>query len=537
MEKAAPSAMRGARRTAERDGASVQGAPATLRFVGRQAELDVVRESFEAAMRGRGSILAIGGEAGIGKSRLAWEAVRFARAVAGRGGIGRCLDFAPSPLGPFIDALRDAGVTPPAQSAEWEIAEKRARLEALAGALRGAARDSALVLVIDDVQWADEGTRDALRFLAPHVHEMRLLLIASYRDDELGPSHPLRAMLAALVRYPAVRRIVLGPLTEFEMKVLLRNATEGRRQALADRLPAIAALAEGNPFVAEELVRNLVDGLETPLGASLSVREAVVRRLDSMATDHRRIVVRASVIGRDFDSAQLARLAGRPLEMVRDALASAIALALIAERAGMPGTYSFRHGLTQRVLVNELLSEERRELHATIAADIEARDGASDRAAELAHHWWEAGDRVRAARYARAAGDAAAAAGLASDAVAAYERALGSGSLDPADRATLERTLAAARDRAAQAGIGDEGAPLAALEAAPKNRQGRTAAELTRREREVSIGVAAGKTNRTIAEELFVSERTVEDHVGAMLRKLGLKNRAELAAFVARAEA
>jgi DNA-binding CsgD family transcriptional regulator len=695
MEPAGPFALRVARRGLERSGARSNAS--NERFVGRQPQLDLFRERFEDAASGHGSIVLVGGEAGIGKSRLTAECLRFARARGARAASGSCLDFAPAPFAPFLDALHELGAVPPSDAADWSRADKRARLETLAGALRELARAAPLVVAIEDVHWADESTRDFIRFMRDHVLAMRLVLVATYRDDEMRPGHPLRATLAALQPASTVWPTLLGPLDDFEMKALLRNAVEGRRQLVAEHLGSLKTLAEGNPFVAEELLKNLFDVLERGVALDelpLSLGDAVVRRLEQLNPDERAIVAAAAAVGREFDSELLARIAAQSQDAVRGALRRGIALGLIVERPAIAGRYAFRHALTQRIVLGDLLAEEAREYHALIAAALESQPDASTRAVELAHHWWEAREPARAARYAERAGDAAAAAGLTSDAAANYERALAAETLAPRVRAELARKLGDALARAGrpeaarahgEAAYGAfselqdrEGAALAALslaaiaydlddmegarrfaelalssgdgdvqrvarvrstlaagsdselravlreaedvrdvqsvrelraglalaalaalcdrpardalsaferalsaageeprlrfraeragsalaaalesegaleealglyrrlglvdaalrvEPALKNRQGRKKDELTKREREISGLIAAGKTNRVIAEELFVSERTVEDHVGSMLRKLGLKNRAELAAHVTR---
>jgi predicted ATPase/DNA-binding CsgD family transcriptional regulator len=432
------------------------------------------------------------------------------------------LDFAPAPFAPLIEALRDAGVTPPADTEDWEPSKKRARLESFARALQQSVKESALLLAIDDLQWADEGTRDLLRFLGPSIETMRLAIVAAYRTDELHGAHPLHAAFAAIERNGAARHTILEPLGDLEMRALLRNAAGAQWNPLLGRLRDVAKVAEGNPLVAEELVRDLREDLtrggDGPM--PLALAESVLRRLATLPGPERFIVTRAAAIGRDFDTALLVRVSAQPVEAVRTALREAIALRLIDAREPS-GRYAFRSTAAQRVVLGDLLAEERRELHAAIATALEAEP--DDHAPELAHHWWEAGEFARAARYAEAAGDAAAQAGLANDAAGAYERALVP-ELEPATRIRLEAKLLEARRSAAAMQTAEE----------PVNRQGRLPDELTQREFDVALRVAAGKKNHDIAGDLSISTRTVEDYVSAILRKLELKNRAELAAYVAR---
>jgi len=683
-------------------------AAAPSRFVGRGEQLDALRAAFEDALLADGSIVLIAGESGLGKSRLAAEFVGYARARKARAGIGRCLEYAPAPFAPLLEALGDAGVAADGDEADFASAGKRGSFEILARTLRTAAGEAPLLLVVDDLQWADESTRDFLRFAREHVGSQRLVLCVTYRSDEVT-SGPIREAVAMLQSGRAARTILLEPLSDFEMKALMRNLVEGRRQVLAPSLDGVHTLAEGNPFVAEELIKSLIaSGGGGTVDVPAGVREAVLRRFDSMGPGDRDVLIRAAVMGRNFTSDLLARVAGAPHEEVLGAIRRAIGVDLLAERGD--GEYGFRHARTQRIITDTILVEEVRAFHGRVARELEARPEAPGRAAALAHHWWEAGDVARAASYAESAGDAAAAAGLFEDAATNYERALAAEQREPGTAAMLAFKLGAALLRAGRAeeawphaeravsGSADAGAaeidataaanatllcaaaaddvgdaagaqayairaealatqhqleaigrrarwrlalasdggrdPASALAAASaeaalvndaeaireietrlalsrmrlalrhdalrearahfedafasagddarlrrrtragaaelgaaleasgatdaalavyeradlddalritaaasaRNRQGRAREELTRREREVAERVAEGKSNRTIAGELFVSERTVEDHIGTMLRKLALKNRAELAARIARGQ-
>jgi DNA-binding CsgD family transcriptional regulator len=242
----------------------------------------------------------------------------------------------------------------------------------------------------------------------------------TYRTGEALPI-AMRDTLASLQRGAATHLLELEPLSDFEMRALLRNAVEGRRQSVAMRLDELSALAEGNPLVAEELVRSLLAGDGSrPADLPVSEREAVLRRYDALPPQDRDLLSRAAVIGREFTSEFLARVGRASLDGVIGTVKRAIAASLVVERAR--GTYAFRHERTRHIILGTLLAEEVRLFHARIASELEAPTSGDVADTVLAHHWWEAGDHARASVYAERWGDAAAAAGAFDDAARAYER-------------------------------------------------------------------------------------------------------------------
>lgn len=389
----------------------------------------------------------------MGKSRLVRETIEYARACGAGAGIGRCLDYASAPYAPLLEALGDAGVPSPMQRPDWNRLNPRAQLDAWSDALERAGMRKTLAFAVEDLQCSDADTRNLLRHVAASIDGLRVLILATYRDEGLLAA-PLRELLAALYRSAAVWETTLEPLADFEMRALLRNATEGHRQRMLPHLARVESLAEGNPLVAAELVGHLIDSLErgiVPDDVPYSLSDAVTLRLSKLLPPERDVISRAAAIGRTFDAELLGQICTQPPNVVQLALHQAIELQLIEERDGSPGGYAFRHALIHRVIENDLLAAEVRDLHRAISQHA----------------------------------------------------------------AVQETAAGAAQPR--------------------RNRQGRLPGDLTRREREVAAGIADGKTNRDLAAELFVSERTVEDHVSSALSKLGLKNRSELAAYVVRA--
>ncbi len=264
-------------------------------------------------------------------------------------------------------------------------------LEAVLTFFEQLADDAPVVLVLEDVHWADGSTRDLLALLVRMLSSERVLIVATYRTDELHRRHPLRALVADLERLPETERIDLEPLTESD----LAQQIEGIRGAPAtpEELGDLWRRSEGNPFFAEELV---ACGDLGHLPSSL--RDVLLAKVSTLG-DREQVVLRtAAGIGPSVDDRLLARVVDLPradLDLALRALADASLLLL-----DPPDGYAFRHALLQEVVYDELLPGERVALHVRIAevlaADPDLQDGL-DRAccsgrgaAALAHHWLEA---------------------------------------------------------------------------------------------------------------------------------------------------
>jgi DNA-binding NarL/FixJ family response regulator len=409
-------------------------------FVGRVDELATLCDLVGLGSTARGAAV-LGGDAGAGKSRLVAELSGRVRSEGWRVLVGHCLDFGDGspPYLPFSEALgRLAADSPPEAESMLMASPTIARLlpaqrllaesdhameptgrtvlyDALHGALTQLSADKPLLLIIEDVHWADQSTRDLLRFLFARQFTSPTALLATYRTDDLHRSHPLRAALAEWTRLPAVSRLQVGPLTQPESRQLIR-ALHSRPMPEPEVL-RILARAEGNPFFIEELVAaaTVGGGLPTNLADLLLVR------LEQIGDDGRLVVRAASVAGRRVSHELLARGA----ELDDAAFDSALRVAVEANILVPLGSdgYGFRHALLAEAVYQDLLPGERVRLHAAYAAAI-ASHQVQGSAAELARHARASHDLVRATLASIEAGGEAMTVGGPEDALHHYELAI-----------------------------------------------------------------------------------------------------------------
>jgi tetratricopeptide (TPR) repeat protein len=440
-------------------------------FVGRENELEVLLRALGDALAGRGRLLMIGGEPGIGKSRLAEELAGAATESGAEVVWGRCWEAGGAPpYWPWVQAIRShvRGVDPERLRRELgadaaEIGEvvaevrdqvpdlgalpaiddpQRARFrlfDGIAGFLKRASGTKPLLVILDDLHWADEGSLRLLEFVAREVADARLLLIGTYRDVELSRRHPLSQTLAELTRERLFERIVLRGLTSEDVADFI-EATWGAAPPPA-LVSAVHSQTEGNPLFVTEVVRLLAqEGELTPeqLSGSESwslripegVREVIRRRLDRLSDQCNEALAVASVIGREFGLDQLQRLLEDHSEdQLVQLLDEALAARVIEEAAGAVDRYQFTHTLIQETLADELSLTRRVRLHARIAEALEGLYGenAEQHAAELAHHFGQAQTLLgpdKFVRYSLAAGEAALVAAAHEQALAHFDRAL-----------------------------------------------------------------------------------------------------------------
>ncbi|HEX5295903.1 MAG TPA: AAA family ATPase [Streptosporangiaceae bacterium] len=425
-------------------------------LVGRAAELALLDARIEAATRGQGGVALIGGEPGIGKTRLAEEAA--ARAAAG--GMARVRakavpDEGCPPYWLFRQVIGEVAKTfipndsqrahlsfldpgPQAQPARLDLAEQRfAMFESVREFLIAAAAGSGLVLVFDDVHWADPPSLRLLRHLAEGVAASRLVLLITYRDTETGGRDELTAFLAALARQDAVTRIRLAGLTQEEVARQLAAVT-GRTVA-PELAAAIGRRSHGNPFFVGELARIIDAG---PGVMPDAVRDTVVVRLHGLSSACREVLVTAAVLGTAVDPAAVAAVTGREPAAVLAALDEAAAAGIVA--AG-----SFGHDLIREVARLQLPTAERLAVHARMAGYVRRQPGVAP--ALVAYHLLESlpvGAADEARRWAQRAAEAAMEQLAWEDAAAFYERALRvPGELEAEGRCRLLLGLAVARLR------------------------------------------------------------------------------------------
>jgi predicted ATPase len=380
---------------------------ATTSFVGRAEELDRLLALLERAERGRPAVGLVAGDAGVGKTRLLDELAARAESRGDRVLQGGCMEVGDVglPYVPFVDAFRDLGRRPggagfpaplaaavpslgrllPELAADAVTAQAAGdgfeRVQLFDGVLSLLTRLSELaplLLVIEDVHWADRSTRDLLAFLVRTLRGGRVALVASYRSDELHRRHPLRPLLAELVRVPDLERIDLAPFGRAELAEHLQAvAGQPVPPAVVDR---ILARSEGNAFFAEELVA--AGAIRADIGLPEALADVLLDRIEAVGELAQEVLKVAAVAGRRVGHRLLVEASGRPEAEVERGLRDAIAGQVLVASAATE-SYRFRHALLQEAVYGDLLPGERTRLHATYARLLAADDGA---AAELAWH-------------------------------------------------------------------------------------------------------------------------------------------------------
>ncbi|HWM11804.1 MAG TPA: BTAD domain-containing putative transcriptional regulator [Solirubrobacteraceae bacterium] len=381
-------------------------AVAADRFVGRAGELDRLDAALAAAAAGAGTTVLVAGPAGIGKTRLTSELGARARAGEGTVLAGRCIQLvgAGLPYLPLVEALRPLG------DSLAGLRELPRLIPGLPGALAAAERSDAklalfeevlavldrlggpVVLVVEDLQWADESTLDLVAFLAHAVRSRRILVAATYRSDEVRPGDPLHRLATGLAASGAAAVLALEPLPFEDVRALLAAWPE---PLPADVVAAIAARSEGNPFFARELAAAAARR-ETELPPGLrDVLLGHVARLDGAARAVLRVLAAA---GRDVSYRLLDAV--MPLDELglAGALRQAVELDVVLPDQAA-GTFRFRHALFAEAVYATLLPGEREALHQRLARALTdephlAASGAA--AAEAAQHWAAAGRPVEA---------------------------------------------------------------------------------------------------------------------------------------------
>jgi ATP/maltotriose-dependent transcriptional regulator MalT len=412
------------------------------RLVGRDVELIELEDALDSAARGNPSLLLVGGDSGIGKTRLVGALRERAEAAGAVTITGECLE-AELPYAPIVAALRPLArdrhpvfesltaaeraelarllpmvEAPPAFGDDAGAAAQARLFEVLLGLLDCLGRDDPAMLVIEDLHWADRSTRSFVSFLARGLSNERVLVIATYRSDELHRRHPLRPLLAEIDRQPRVRRLQLEPLGREHVREALEDilGREPERE-LVDRL---FSRSEGNPLYLEELLAAGADG-RGPMPSSL--REALmvrVERLDQRAQE----VLRLLAVGQRLDDGLLADALGVDAGQLVAPLRELVANHLIVPNA--EGRYVFRHALLREVVVDDLLPGERAELHLALANTFQRRPdaGGAQVAAAIAHHFHAGGNRPAALSTSARAAVAAAEVHAYGEAAALFERAL-----------------------------------------------------------------------------------------------------------------
>ena len=427
-------------------------------YVGRVTERERLTELWEQAREGSPRVALIGGEAGVGKTRLSTNLAHAVHADGATVLYGRCDEDLGVPYQPWVQALghlvkeapqsvldghverfrgdlarlvpplgeRVAELPPPRES-DPET-ERYLLYAAIAGLLEQAGEHEPLLLILDDLHWADAPTLSLLRHVVSAGSTMRVMVLGTYRDSDLSREHPLTALLADLHREQGVERIKLSGLDSEDVLALMEAAAgheldeDGR--ALAAEITRETA---GNPFFAGEVLRHLTEsgaivqeeggrwrvvGEVAELGLPQSVREVVGRRVERLGPEARTALSAAAVIGRDFDLDLLLAVLELSEDRLLDLLDEAVAASLLKESAERTGRFTFTHGLVEHTLYEDLGRARRARLHKRVAMALEEQcgDEPGERLGELAGHWAAAvvsADTAKAIHYARRAAERA----------------------------------------------------------------------------------------------------------------------------------
>lgn len=439
-------------------------------FFGRTRELGVMQDAAKLAHTSqRCQVQFVAGEAGMGKTALA---AQFARAVHAEGSVV-LFGHAEEDLGiayqPWAEALstlvRDGdpaavgGLRPAQRGALARLVpdlpveterigdqdtQRQLMLEAAVELLAASSQAAPVLLVLDDLHWADIASLQLLRHVIESSTPMDLTIVCTYRDTDLGRGDPLTKLLADLHREANVTRLPLAGLDDVEIVELLAAAAGHDMDDVGVGLAhALRRETDGNPFFTAEILRHLgesgaivlgddgrwtIAGELDALALPGSVRDVVGRRVERLGDEAVRVLSQAAVIGREFDVDTLAELTGVNEDPLLDLLDAAVSAAVLSE-AGGPGRYRFAHALIQHSLYEELSPTRRQRTHQRIAELLESKAGNRDAAAlaELARHWVVATrpvDLDKALNYVRLAGDGARDALAPDDAIRWYQQAL-----------------------------------------------------------------------------------------------------------------
>ncbi|HET8843595.1 MAG TPA: AAA family ATPase [Ktedonobacteraceae bacterium] len=419
-------------------------------LIGRTNELALCRSLLEQAQQGKGALVLISGEAGIGKSRLVAEVKSEAVSHTFFLFQGSCFPTNSAiPYAPLLDLLRSflSGRSPVQSSSEIHALtqaflpllpdlrhelpfatpsvpdaplapeqEKRRRFEMLIQYLIIQAREHPVLCILEDLHWSDDTSLEFLHYLARRCASSPLLLFLTYRSDEISAG--LRHFLAQRDREHLAREIALVQLTRNEIDTMVRAIFAFPRSARAELVDPIYALTEGNPFFVEEILKSLIASGEISATDGhwkqkkpgewripRSVQDAVQRRVHPLSAPALRVLTLAAVAGRRFDFSLLQHLTSSSEEHLLTFMKELLFAQLVVEESAEQ--FAFSHALTRQAIYTSLLARERRLLHASIAELLERLSPPDTSLADLAYHFFEAGVWEKALMYGQRAGERA----------------------------------------------------------------------------------------------------------------------------------
>ena len=420
-------------------------------LVGRAGELAHLALRARGDRARRSALIVVRGEAGVGKSRLVAEFVALANQRL-RTVVTGVREYANAPYGAIVEALdslgADAQLERESGEAEGEGDEKSRRFASVAVTFARIARaeSAGLLVVLEDLHWADGGTIELLRFLAQRLANEPVTFVATYRGDE-GDTDAERVRVLVALERDAEDTIALEPLGDAEIDQLLRAALADVDRTLPPAaLDRIRELSDGRPLFAEELLRGALERSDrdgTAVMVPASIRVTVRERFASLAERDRDILLQAAVLGRRFSAQFVARLTGVPPVAVFAALRRSRDLQLVIEEHDdeRGDAFAFRHALTREAVYSELLRAEARTLHAHVAEALASQVPLDVTA--IAEHAWRAHDVEHAIGWNESAGDHAVALFAYADAARHYVRACDI-AVDEAQRALLAEKAAEA---------------------------------------------------------------------------------------------
>ncbi|WP_436500708.1 helix-turn-helix transcriptional regulator [Actinokineospora sp. HUAS TT18] len=384
-------------------------------LVARGRELRGLRVAFDASASGKARAVLLAGDAGVGKTRMTEEVTTYATEQGAVVLTGRCLDVGETglpylPIAEALAAVRDrvtdwsalgrlfpevalpdradprplvSGMAMPSVGSRSEQDIGQLQLfDAVYGVLGDLARETPVVLVLEDLHWADASTRSLLSFLLSRLRDQRLMVLGTYRSDDLHRRHPLRPLLAELVRLPQVERLQLAPFGPADSRAFVAALAEERLSEPV--LREVAGRSEGNAFFAEEL---LAATAECGGGIPTTLMDVLLARVERLSPAAQSVVRVASVAGRRVPDARLRAVSELSQPDVEEALREAVQHHVLVPGDG--DFYLFRHALMREAVYNDLLPGERVRLHAAFARELTGKSGMRGMAAELAFHSME----------------------------------------------------------------------------------------------------------------------------------------------------
>jgi len=425
-------------------------------MVGRASELDLIKQLLDEAASGGGKLVFVGGDAGIGKTRLIEEVITYAHLRGARVFSTKCYE-GQVPYEPFTRIIRDLVNEATPNDAAVVIGEHAADLARIVPGIREKVRDAPepiplppdkekarilegftrvlvnlsarapLVLVLDDLHQADRATLELLRYLSPEIQRRRLIVIAAFRSEDLDRLTDFADVLKQLLRERHTTRVTVGALSLDEVGELMQTMA-GHRTRPVHFARRIHEVTEGNPYFIEQVIQALFeqrvlylkDGqwstdfdqgaryAEMPVPASILA--AVEARLQPLSEECRRALIHAAVLGRQFSLEMLAQVLTLTEDRLLDLLDEALHARLIKEvRVSGEDRYEFAQAMTREALYDGISRHRRRRLHGQVGQALETVYGeqAADHASELAAHFLEAGDDGRSILYALLAAEKA----------------------------------------------------------------------------------------------------------------------------------